>query len=130
MYKVCGNTNYECTTGEEQIFSDELCLEDAIKLFLSLSSDIDSLDFGELDALIDDWADTYCWDEEDYYSGSYGGAIYLYDAAINASDFDREIVFLRIERDPLKKENTLGCIEFGAEITTQEKNVFLSLSKK
>lgn len=93
MYKVCGITNYECTCGEEQLFGEDLSLEEALSLFLSILQSVDSLDFNELDGLINEWAEDWDWDEEDYYSGSYGGSIVLYDEARNICDFDREIIF-------------------------------------
>lgn len=127
MYKVCGFTNYECTCGESQIFGENLTLEDSVSLFLSLLKDIDSLSFNELDSLIEEWACDYDWDEDDYYSGSYGGCIILYDQARNAGDFDREIVLIRVERDPVNRTNRYGEIELGAEITLREKEKYLCM---
>ena len=130
MYKVCGFTNYECTCGEEQLFGEDLSLEDALSLFLSLLRSVDSLNFTELDGLIDEWAEDMGWDEDDYYSSSYGGFIVLYDEARNIGDFDREIFLVRVERDPIHKTSKYGEIEFGAEITTQEKESYICLKKE
>ena len=127
MYKVCGFTNYECTCGEEQLFGIELHLEDAISLYLSLLKDKDSLDFSELDALIDEWAVLFDWSEDDYYAGSYGGCIILFDEAVNERDCDREVIFIRVERDPIKKTNNYGKVELGGEITDLEKNTYIRL---
>lgn len=127
MYKVCGFTNYECTCGEEQLFGEKLLLEEALSLFLSLLQSVDSLDFTELDGLIDEWAEDMDWDEDDYYSGSYGGSIILYDEASNIGDFDREIILVRVERDPINKTSKYGGIELGAEITLQEKESYICL---
>ena len=77
MYKVCGSTNYECNCEEEQIFGTNLNLDDAMKLFVSLANNQNSLDFTEFDKTIDEWAKEFNWDEEDYYSGIYGGCIVL-----------------------------------------------------
>lgn len=129
MYKVCGFTNYECACGEDQIFGSSLSLSDAIKLFLSLTKNNDSLDFSELDALIEDWATEYAWDEEDYYANSYGGSIVLYDEALDAGGFDREIVFVRVDRDPIKKTSVYNKIELGSEATSEEENAYFALSK-
>ena len=130
MYKVCGFTNYECTCGEEQLFGDGLTLEVSLLLFLSLLQNVDSLDFTELDNLIEEWAEDCAWTEDDYYSGSYGGAIILYDEANNIGNFDREIILVRIERDPINKTNKYGEIELGTEITPQEKEKYISLRNK
>ena len=129
MYKVCGFTNYECTCGKDQIFGSNLCLTDAIKLFLSLTENSESLDFSELDDLIEDWAIEYSWDEEDYYASSYGGCIILYEEALDTGDFDREIISVRVERDPIKKTIVYNEIEVGAEATLEEKNAYFSLCK-
>lgn len=130
MYKVCGFTNYECNCGDTQVFCEEQSLENAMSMFLSLVKNFGSLDFTELDTLIDEWALDCDWDEDDYYAGSYGGCIILYDEAINDGDFDREVVLIRVERDPIRKTNNYGEIELGAEITTQEKEVYSLLLNK
>ena len=56
MYKVCGSTNYECTCGEEQILGCNLALDDATNLFLSYVHKTNSLDFTELDTMINELA--------------------------------------------------------------------------
>lgn len=127
MFKVCGNTNYECTCAEEQVFESNLDIVGAFNLFLKLLKEKDSLDFTELDAEIDDWAEVGDWTEEDYYWGSYGGIIAVYEESTEFNQFDREIVSIRIERDPLHKTNEYGEIEFGSEIFLSEKELFLSL---
>lgn len=120
MYKICGFTNYECNCGEEQVFGVNLNLDDAIRLYTSLAKDADSLDFSELDALIDEWASDCGWEEDDYYSGSYGGSIVLFHEAIDTKDFDREIIIARITRDPLHKTSEISEIEFGPEAIAEE----------
>lgn len=127
MFKVCGNTNYECTCAEEQVFGFNLDIESAFNLFLKLLEDKNSLDFTEMDAEVDDWAEAGDWTEEDYYWGSYGGTIAVYEEAIETNEFDREVVVIRVERDPLHKTNEYGGIEFGPEILPAEKDLFLSL---
>ena len=127
MLKVCGNTNYECTCAEEQVFGFNLDIESAFNLFLKLLEDKNSLDFTEMDAEVDDWAEAGDWTEEDYYWGSYGGTIAVYEEAIETNEFDREVVVIRVERDPLHKTNEYGGIEFGPEILPAEKDLFLSL---
>ena len=130
MYKVCGYTNYECTCGVEEVFAENLNLEDAMALFISLVSDENSLDFTDLDVQIAEWALDFDWDEDDYYSGSYGGSIALYDEATTPDDFDREVVLVYIERDPVKKVNKVSEIEFSAEITDAEKMLYFNISEK
>ena len=120
MYKICGLTNYECNCGEDQVFGENLNLDDAIRLFISLTKDANSLDFSYLDAVVDDWAIDCAWEKDDYYYGSYGGSIILFDEAINAGDFDRAIVIARISRDPFYKTSEISEIEFGSEATTEE----------
>ena len=127
MFKVCGNTNYECTCAEEQVFGFNLDIESAFNLFLKLLEDKNSLDFTEMDAEVDDWAEAGDWTEEDYYWGSYGGTIAVYEEATEPNEFDREIVVIRVERDPLHKTNEYGKIEFGPEILPLEKELFLAL---
>ena len=120
MYKICGFTNYECNCGEEQVFGTYLNLDDAIRSYISLTKDPGSLNFSELDALIDEWASDYSWEEDDYYSGSYGGSIILFQEAIDTKDFDREIIITRIIRDPFLKTSEISEIEFGPEATAEE----------
>ena len=129
MYKVCGFTNYECNFGETHVFGNKLELEEAVSLFLSLVEDTESLDFTELDTLIDEWAIDNGWDEDEYYAGSYGGSIILYDEAIDEKSFDREVVSIRVDRDPIKKISHLGEIKLGAEINEQEKVASSMLQK-
>ena len=127
MFKVCGNTNYECTCAEEQVFASDLDIESAFNLFLKLLEDKNSLDFTEMDAEVDAWAEAGDWDEDDYYWGSYGGTIAVYEEATESNEFDREIVAIRVERDPLHKTNKYGEIELGPEILPVEKELFLVL---
>lgn len=129
MYKVCGFTNYECTCGEEQVFGKELNFDEAISLFVKLTQNINSLDFAGLDEMIDEWAVEFDWNEDDYYSGSYGGCIMVYDQACEPELFDREILLVRVERDPIKKVNIYSDIEFGEEIAETEKDRYLFLNK-
>ena len=67
------------------------------------------------------------WDEDDYYLGSYGGTIAVYEEATESNEFDREIVAIRVERDPIHKTNKYGEIELGPEILPVEKELFLTL---
>ena len=127
MFKVCGNINYECTCAEEQVFGSNLDIEAAFLLFLNLAKDRDSLDFTEMDAIVDNWAVENAWDEDDYYWGSYGGTIAVYEEANEPNEFDREIIMIRVERDPLNKTNEYGEVEFGPEIHLDEKERFLKL---
>ena len=99
MYKVCGFTNYECTCRKEQLSGDSLSLQEAWSLFLPLIQNVDSLDFTELDGLINEWAEDWNWHEDDYFSGSYGGSIVLYDEESNISNFDHEIISVHIDRE-------------------------------
>lgn len=124
VYKVCGFTNYDCNCGSEQIFGDELNLSDAMSLFVTLTKNMSSLDFAELDEMIDKWALEFEWEDEDYYSCSYGGSIVLQEKAVKSADFNRDVVSFRIERDPVKKENICCNIEFGIEITVEEKDKY------
>ena len=93
MFKVCGNTNYECSCAEEQVFGNNLDIIDAFNLFLRLLEEKDSLDFTEMDAAVDDWAESGDWNEEDYYWGSYGGTIAVYEESNENNYFDREQLF-------------------------------------
>ena len=124
MYKICGFTNYECNCGEDQIFGANLNLDDAICMFAALIKDANSLDFSELDTVIDEWACDCDWEEEDYYSGSYGGSIILFQEAIDDDAFNREIVIAHISRDPFKKASTISEIEFSPDATAEELALF------
>ena len=116
MYRVEGFTNYECTCGEDEVFGEGLTLQDAIDIFLKVIRD-DALDFSELDDWIDDWA------EEDESFDFYGGAIRVYEEPVEEGFEYREILLIRIMRDPIKKVNEYSTIEFGAEINNEEKEL-------
>ena len=87
-----------------------------IDIFLKVIRD-DALDFSELDDWIDDWA------EEDESFDFYGGAIRVYEEPVEEGFEYREILLIRIMRDPIKKVNEYSTIEFGAEINNEEKEL-------
>ena len=116
MYKVEGFTNYECTCGDEEVFGECITLQEALDIFLRVIRD-DVLDFSYLDSWIDDWAD------EDECFGSYGGSIRVYEDPVDNEWGYRDILLIRIERDPIKKMNSYDLIEFDSEITNEEKEI-------
>ena len=117
MYKVEGFTNYECTCSDEEVFGECLTFQEAIDIFLKVVRD-DVLDFGYLDSYYeDDWLD-----EEDSFDG-YGGLIRIYEDTADNDLGYRDILSIRIERNPITKVNSYGSIEYDLEMTCEEKEI-------